>query len=113
MATAELAVATPAVVLLLVFALSALAAAADQIRCLDAARATARALARGDAQRTAVEQARPLAPAAAVFAVARSGNRVSVRVSAPAPTALAWMGRRAAPQGSAVALLEAAPGGAR
>ena len=47
MATAELAVAIPTLVLVLFVALSALATVTDQVRCVDAARATARALARG------------------------------------------------------------------
>ena len=48
MATAELAVVLPAVLLVLAVALSALGLAIDQIRCVDAARAGARAAARGD-----------------------------------------------------------------
>ncbi|MGW5240217.1 TadE family type IV pilus minor pilin [Monashia sp. NPDC004114] len=48
MVTAELAVAIPAVVLVLAVCLAAVRAAIDQIRCIDAARVAARSAARGD-----------------------------------------------------------------
>lgn len=48
MVTAELAVAIPAVVLVLAMCLAALGAVIDQVRCVDAARLGARAAARGD-----------------------------------------------------------------
>jgi hypothetical protein len=48
MVTAELAVAIPALVLVLAMCLAALRAAIDQIRCVDAARVAARSAARGD-----------------------------------------------------------------
>ena len=48
MVTAELAVVLPALLLVLAVALSALGLAVDQVRCVDAAAAGARAAARGD-----------------------------------------------------------------
>ena len=48
MVTAELAVAIPAVVLVLAMCLAGVTAGIDQIRCVDAARVAARSAARGD-----------------------------------------------------------------
>lgn len=48
MVTAEVAVALPALVVLLAFALTAVAVISAQLRCVDAAREAARAAARGD-----------------------------------------------------------------
>lgn len=109
MATVELAVALPALVLVLVVALSAITTVLDQVRCVDAARATARALGRGDATAGAVDQGRRLAPPAAVFAVSTTAGAVDVTVSSAAAPALRWLGSRAAPRGHAVAAREDAP----
>lgn len=80
MVTAELAVAIPAVVLVLATSVSAVALGIDQIRCVDAARVAARALARGD-----VVAARSLAvraaPAGAAVNLARGESEVTVDVS--------------------------------
>ena len=112
MATVELAVALPALVLVLVVALSAVTTVLDQVRCVDAARATARAAARGEASGAAIAQGRPLGPPGAVFAVSPSGGSVEVTVtSRPAP-ALRWLGARASPTGHAVAAREDVPFGA-
>ena len=73
MATAELAVAIPTLVLVLFVALSALATVTDQVRCVDAARATARALARGDDPGAAVSAGKRLAPPGAAFSVTGAG----------------------------------------
>ena len=73
MATAELAVAIPTLVLVLFVALSALATVTDQVRCVDAARATARALARGDEHGAALSAGKRLAPPGASFTVTGSG----------------------------------------
>ena len=48
MVTAEFAVVLPAIVLVLGLSLGALGLALDQVRCVDAARAGARAASRGD-----------------------------------------------------------------
>ena len=109
MATVELAVALPALVLVLVVALSAITTVLDQVRCVDAARATARALSRGDAPAGAVDQGRRLAPPAAVFAVSTTAGAVDVTVSSPAAPSLRWLGARAAPRGHAVAAREDVP----
>jgi hypothetical protein len=106
MATAELAVVLPSVVLVLVVAWSALAAATDQVRCLDSARATARLLARGDASESALAVGRRLAPAGAVLTVSRSPVDIEVAVVGTPPPGLAWLGSRATPHGQAVAARE-------
>ncbi|MER7073245.1 TadE family type IV pilus minor pilin [Terrabacter sp. NPDC000476] len=81
MVTAELAVAIPAVVLVLALCLVAVGAAVDQIRCVDAARLAVRAAARGDTVAHVRALAAEAAPAGATVAVsARAGTvRVSVR----------------------------------
>ncbi|WP_406829408.1 TadE family type IV pilus minor pilin [Pedococcus sp. KACC 23699] len=109
MATVELAVALPALVLVLVVALSGITTVLDQVRCVDAARATARAMARGDATAGAVDQGRRLAPPAAQFAVSTTASAVDVTVSSPAAPALRWLGARAAPRGHASANREDVP----
>ncbi|MFJ6179379.1 TadE family type IV pilus minor pilin [Streptomyces sp. NPDC092295] len=83
--TAEAAVAVPA---LAVFALAlvwALMAASAQIRCVDAARAGARAAARAEPRAAAVAAARSAAPAGARVALGRTGDLWRVRVEAPTP----------------------------
>jgi Flp pilus assembly protein TadG len=106
MATAEFAAAVPALIIVLVLALSAIETVTDQIRCVDAARATARALARGDGEGAALAVGRRLAPRHATFSVSRSEQEVGVVVrGAPAP-ALGWLGPRATPSGRAVAARE-------
>ena len=111
MATAELAIAIPTLVLVLFVALSALATVTDQVRCVDAARATARALARGDDQASALSAGKPLAPPGAAFAVSGAGSGPGSEVvvvvrGRPAP-GLGWLGSLATPTGRAVAAIEA------
>jgi hypothetical protein len=106
MASAELAVALPSLIAVLVVALSAVAAATDQVRCVDAARASARLLARGDGTAVALSQGRRLAPAGARLTVTASATEVEVEVVGnPAPM-LSWLGARAAPHAHAVAARE-------
>lgn len=85
MVTAELAVALPALVMVLVTALGGLALAIDQLRCVDAARAGARAAARGDPPAAVRDVVRRIAPAGAGIDVSASvpGGLVTVRVSSP------------------------------
>ncbi|MGA8980933.1 MAG: TadE family type IV pilus minor pilin [Pedococcus sp.] len=109
MVTAELAVALPALVLVLVVALSAVTTVLDQVRCVDAARATARALARGEASGAAVGEGQRLGPPGAVFAVASSAGSVEVTVTSRAAPGLRWLGARASPTGHAVAAREDVP----
>jgi hypothetical protein len=106
MATAELAVAMPAVVLLLAVALSACAAAVDHIRCTDAARVAVRLLARGEPQQRALEAARATGPDGAAVVVTTGPTEVTVEVSAQPPRLLGWLGVTARPAATAVAARE-------
>jgi hypothetical protein len=83
--TAEAAVAVPALVFLALGLVWALMAAAAQIQCVDAARAGARAAARGEPAAGVREAALAAAPRGASVAVARDGDLVRVRVRAAAP----------------------------
>jgi secretion/DNA translocation related TadE-like protein len=78
--TAELAVALPSVVMLLAVVAAVAAVVVAQVRCVDAARAGARAAARHDGSSAAVALARLVAP---------SGARVSVAEVSGAPSASA------------------------
>jgi len=80
MATAEFAVVLPAVVLVLALSLGALGLAWDQIRCVDAARAGARAASRGDSAGAVIQVATRAAPSEAVVSVGTSGDFVRVTV---------------------------------
>jgi TadE-like protein len=77
-ATAELAVALPALVLLLVFSLGAVDAVIARMRCVDAARDGALSAARGG---DGVAAGRDRAPSGASVSVIRDGERVRARVS--------------------------------
>ncbi len=81
MVTAELAVALPAVVVVLVLALGGLAAGIDQVRCVDAARLAARSLARGDPPQQARALAAGAAPSGAGIALAAAADQVTVTVT--------------------------------
>lgn len=80
--TAEFAVALPAVLLLLALLLAGSAAGITQLRVEEAARAGARALARGDGPSTVDGIVRLLAGDAASAAVAEDGEWITVTVSA-------------------------------
>lgn len=80
MVTAEFAVVLPAVVLVLALSLGAIGLAWDQIRCVDAARAGARAASRGDSPGAVVLVASRAAPSDAVVSVGTSGDLVRVSV---------------------------------
>ena len=82
MVTAELAVAIPAVVLVLAICLTGVTAGVDQIRCVDAARVGARAAARGDSPASVREVALAAGPAGARVTVVADGARVKVTVEA-------------------------------
>jgi len=82
MVTAELAVAIPAVVLVLAICLAGVTAGVDQIRCVDAARVGARAAARGDSSAAVREAALAAGPAGARVTVVANGGRVTVTVEA-------------------------------
>lgn len=106
MATAEFAVAMPAVLLVLALALSALAAGLDQIRCVDAARAAARLLARGETDGAARRAGEALAPGGSELVVSADATLVRVRVTAPAPWALQWLGHAGQPSAEVVTTRE-------
>ncbi|MEO7753285.1 MAG: TadE family type IV pilus minor pilin [Terracoccus sp.] len=82
MVTAELAVALPALTLVLAGCLSALMVGVAQLRCVDAAGLAARAVARGDPAPAARELAVSAAPDGASVVIVLEGSKASVRVSA-------------------------------
>lgn len=106
MVTAEIATALPALALVLVAAIWAVLFAASQLRCVDAAREAARAVARGEEPAVVRQVAQEVAPEGATVDVEQVDGTVRVRVSAdvsmpgpvgdavPAPTAhgeaVAW-----------------------
>lgn len=104
--TAELAVALPAVTLLLAGLLVSGQAAVGQVRCADAAAAGARAAARGEAEPAVVAEAARRAPDGAHVTVTRAGGRVQVVVRV-AVSGAGWTGLML--RGSATAAVEADP----
>jgi len=80
MATAEFAVVLPAVILVLALSLGALGLAWDQIRCVDAARAGARAASRGDSTEAVILVAGRAAPSGAEVSIDEAGGLVRVSV---------------------------------
>ena len=92
-ATAELAVVLPAVVLLAASGVWAVAAAAAQLRCVDAAGTGARALARGETTAAVSQAVAEVAPAAAAVSISRVSGlavvevRMTVRLPGPWPRA--------------------------
>lgn len=86
--TAEFAVALPAVLLLLAFLLAGSAAGVTQLRLEEAARAGARALARGEDAAAVEVIVRRLAGNASATAVASDGEWLSVTVSGRVPGAV-------------------------
>ncbi|WP_330297801.1 TadE family type IV pilus minor pilin [Streptomyces sp. NBC_00503] len=83
--TAEAALVIPALVLFATLLVWALMAAAAQIRCVDAARAGARAAARSEPEDEAVAVAEAAAPPGARVELSRTGDLWRIQVSAPAP----------------------------
>ncbi|MFF4170184.1 TadE family type IV pilus minor pilin [Streptomyces sp. NPDC001744] len=88
--TVEAALVLPVLALFTVTLLWGLAAAAAQIRCVDAARAGARMAARSEPVASAEGAARAAAPEGARVSVIRTGElwRVTVEVAAPGPRGL-------------------------
>lgn len=82
MVSAELAAAVPALLVVLVLALGAVRLGIDQVRCVDAARLAARALARGDSQGSARALAARSAPPGATIRFSAGPDDVSVEVVA-------------------------------
>ncbi|WLQ42306.1 TadE family type IV pilus minor pilin [Streptomyces laculatispora] len=83
--TAEAAMAIPVLVVFTLALLWALMAASAQIRCVDAARAGARAAARSEPEAQVREAALSAAPGRAGVEVQRTGALWRVRVTAPVP----------------------------
>ncbi len=110
MVTAELAVVLPAVLFVLAVALSALGLAIDQIRCVDAARAGARAAARGDTAGAVTAVASRGAPAGAAVTTGTSGELVTVTVTAPSARLAGLVPVSVRPRASATAQRESAEG---
>jgi hypothetical protein len=91
-------------VVLLVAALTAVSAATTTLRCVDAARETARAAARGEADPVAV--GRRSAPAGARITVSASADGIRVEVAAPVRP----LGLRLVGEVDATAVAEPEPG---
>ncbi|MEU9057786.1 TadE family type IV pilus minor pilin [Streptomyces sp. NPDC048430] len=83
--TAEAAMVFPVLVAFVFALVWALVAASDQIRCVDAARAGARAAARSEPEDSVRSAAQEAAPGRARVAVERTGGLWRVRVEAPTP----------------------------
>ncbi|WP_188283362.1 TadE family type IV pilus minor pilin [Streptomyces sp. CBMA29] len=103
--TAEAAMVIPMLVALTAALIWGLMAAAAQVRCVDAARAGARAAARSEAQGEVLRVAREAAPSGARVSVERSGDLIRVRITVPAPRFPVTL------RAEAVALAEDAVGG--
>jgi len=82
MVTAELAVAIPTLVVVLVLALGAVTDVSAQLRCADAAAVGARLAARGETTAAVVSAVRAVAPAGAQVLLTHTGDTVTVQVSA-------------------------------
>jgi Flp pilus assembly protein TadG len=80
-ATAELAMVLPLLVAVALGLVWLLVVGAAQVRAVDAARETARALARGDDQATAVARGLAVAPGGSRVEVSRGGGDVRVTVT--------------------------------
>lgn len=105
--TAELALGIPVLLALVVVLVWMVSLGATQVRVVDAARETARALARGDAESEAVALGRRVAPGARIL-VRHEEGVVVVRVRAAPSRAPGLLGRLRAPEveAEAVAALE-------
>ncbi|MEP7161482.1 MAG: TadE family type IV pilus minor pilin [Dermatophilaceae bacterium] len=106
MVTAETAMVLPVLVLIAAIGLAVLGHGIDQVRCVDAARAGARAAARGDADQSVVALARVGAPDGSRVSVSAIGSQVTVEVAAPGRAS--WLPGLAGPSARAVADREAA-----
>jgi hypothetical protein len=101
-ATAEAAVALPALLVVLALAIGVLVSVGDQLRCVDAARVGARVAQRGDGDGAAEQAARRVAPQGARVTVIHRGDQVEVTVS-----------DEVRPFGNALSLLPSVPVSAR
>ena len=85
MATAELAVVLPVLVLVVAAAMTAVSVLLAQLRCVDAAREAARAAARGETAEVVRSSAERFGPAGSAVEMAADGAEVRVTVSARTP----------------------------
>jgi len=111
-ATAETAVALPALVVVLAVCVWALSGVALRLRCAEAARAAARSAARGDTPAAAAAAARRTAGSTAAVTVRAEGSLVHVTVAATLAPRVPLLGRalpRVAVTGTATAAVEPAP----
>jgi hypothetical protein len=81
-ATAEAALALPALLVVLALAVGVVVSVGAQLRAVDAARAAARVVARGDSDAAATRAASALTPGGAQVRISHHGRDVEVRVDA-------------------------------
>ncbi|WP_439675658.1 TadE family type IV pilus minor pilin [Embleya sp. MST-111070] len=106
--TAETAVVLPVLVVLTAVLTAGIGAATAQIRCVDAAQAGARALARGESTEVAVARASAAGPAGARTGVSGGDGLVRFRVAAEVGVpGAAWAGVTFHVEHTAVAAVEA------
>lgn len=91
MVTAELAATIPALIFVLLVAVNAVMIGINQVRCVDAARAAARAAARGDSAPAVQRAGTRAGPTGATVLVTAGGEEVTVTVSAPVPGSFGWL----------------------
>lgn len=106
MVTAEIAVALPALILLLTLALAGVSTATDHMRCVDAARTGARLLARGETGDVVRRDVARQAPDGARITLDVAADAVRVEVVAEPPPLLRHLGVGARPRGVAHAVPE-------
>lgn len=109
MVSAELAVALPAVVFVMLVALGALMVGVDQIRCTDAARVAARAAARGDPADVVRRDGVRAAPPGSSVTVQPAGGLVRVTVTTPVRGPFGWVAGSGSLHATGVAQQEAGP----
>ncbi|MFG1818700.1 TadE family type IV pilus minor pilin [Kribbella sp. NPDC049174] len=80
--TAEVAIALPVLLTLLFLGIWLIGVVTANIRCIDAARDVARAVARGESPETAQEIGRRTAPAGATVTISRTDSDIHVTVTA-------------------------------
>lgn len=106
MASAELALAMPVLVVVLALALAGIELGMQQVRCIDAARSAVRLMARGESPPRVLAAAALAAPSGAAVSTGKSGGNVSVTVSALPPPLLRMLGITAPMSATAVAVAE-------